>query len=172
MSDQEQQQRNPDNGNHSNNHNDEAADEEATREEEEENEARAELAIIAYFHRLTTQILQVLGDIVDSTDDDDLLDVDFGATGGQDGQGDDGNDNDDDEETAGLLYGEHHLEQQQQQEGGGPWIRVDSDALAHMGLDVWSEGDAAFVRGVAARYFGRRAHVELKGVEVCGLKVC
>jgi hypothetical protein len=51
-------------------------------------------------------------------------------------------------------------------------VRVDSDALAQMGLDVWSKADADFVKELMARYFGRRAYVETKGVEVCGLRVC
>jgi hypothetical protein len=51
-------------------------------------------------------------------------------------------------------------------------VRVDSEALAEMGLDVWSQTDADFVREVAVRYFGRRAYVETKGVEVCGVRVC
>ena len=49
---------------------------------------------------------------------------------------------------------------------------MDSDALAQMGLDVWSKTDADFVREVTGRYFGRKAYVESKGVEVCGLRVC
>ena len=43
---------------------------------------------------------------------------------------------------------------------------------AEMGLDVWSQADADFVGELAGRYFGRRAYVETKGVEVCGVRVC
>ncbi|CAK7564921.1 MAG: hypothetical protein SEPTF4163_002826 [Sporothrix epigloea] len=44
----------------------------ASSEDEDENEdrARLELAIITYFHRLTTQTLSVLSDVVESGDDD------------------------------------------------------------------------------------------------------
>jgi hypothetical protein len=122
-------------------------------EEEDENDskARIELAIIAYFHRLTTRMLAVLADLVESSEDDEQLDMDAEDDGrrllSQDSDGD-------------------------QESRNGPWVRVDSEALGHMGLDVWSSSDAAFVRELMPRYFARRAYVEGKGVEVCGLRVC
>ncbi|KAI1143802.1 hypothetical protein F5Y05DRAFT_6687 [Hypoxylon sp. FL0543] len=122
----------------------------------EHDEARTELAIIAYFHRLTTLILTTLADIVESTsdDDDDDDDVDNAETESED-RGD-----------AALLpdSGEEEMD--------GRGIRIESDAVARMGLDVWSAADAEFVRAAVAAYFGRRAYVEGKGVEVCGVRVC
>jgi len=125
---------------------------------DDEGRAKIELAIIAYFHRLTTSMLGVLADIVDSSDDDDMLGANFDPAV----LGDDGNDSG---EEAGLLS----------RDGEGPesgWVRVDSEALAQMGLDVWSRSDADFIKELMGRYFGRRAYVENKGVEVCGLRVC
>ncbi|KAK0723106.1 hypothetical protein B0T26DRAFT_705382 [Lasiosphaeria miniovina] len=122
-----------------------------------EGQADLELAIIAYFHRLTTSMLGVLADIVDSADDDDMADVDFGALA-----------EDESAEEAGLLgsSGSSGVD------GSRGWVRVDSEALGNMGLDVWSKSDADFVRELTARYFSRRAYVETKGVEVCGMRVC
>ncbi|EAQ89003.1 hypothetical protein CHGG_05622 [Chaetomium globosum CBS 148.51] len=140
---------------------------------DDEMRARIELAAVAYFHRLTTSLLSVLADIVDSSDEDDLLglrldlredaepysdyDGPAGARGAGAGAGAAG------EEAARLLGGAG---------GGGEggnrmmgWVRVDSEALAEMGLDVWSQADADFVGEVSARYFARRAYVETKGVE-------
>ena len=138
-------------------------DGEEDREEEEETQARVELAVVAYFHRLTTGVLGVLADIVDSSDDDDLvgLDLDRDAPeldGRRAGSGEE-----EEEDRARLLGGV---------EGARGWVRVDSEALAEMGLDVWSQADADFVGELAGRYFGRRAYVETKGVEVCGVRVC
>lgn len=134
---------------------------------EVEEQAKVELAILTYFHRLTTSIFSVLADIVDSSDDDDMIDVPFEARGG-DSNGEDSN--------ARLLQGDGSGSSQGDEDdyaaGSGGWIRVDSHALAHMGLDVWSQTDADFVKELTERYFGRRAYVELKGVEVCGLRVC
>ncbi|KAL2133678.1 hypothetical protein VTI74DRAFT_1906 [Chaetomium olivicolor] len=135
--------------------------------EDDEAQARVELAVVAYFHRLTTSMLSVLADIVDSSDEDDLLDLDLDDTEAEyDGPG--------------VLAGEERRRREEEEAqllgtGGGSargWVRVDSEALAEMGLDVWSQADADFVRDVVARYFRRRAHVETKGVEVCGVRVC
>ncbi|KAI1212881.1 uncharacterized protein F4807DRAFT_411949 [Annulohypoxylon truncatum] len=115
-------------------------------------EARAELTLITYFHRLTTQILGTLADIVESTSDEDDDDV---AEEGEE-----------DSDDAALLpdSGEEEMDAR--------GIRIESDAVARMGLDVWSAADAEFVRAAVKIYFGRRAYVEGKGVEVCGVRVC
>lgn len=116
-------------------------------------EARIELATIAYFHRLTTQMLTILADVVDSsdeayptTDEDDDVDVD-----------------DDEDEDEALLRGD-----------GGPVhaITVDSRSVENLGLDVWSTSDGVFVQDLMRTYFGRVARIEGKGVEVCGVRIC
>ncbi|KAM0562056.1 hypothetical protein ACHAPJ_002500 [Fusarium lateritium] len=118
-------------------------------------EARFELAIIAYFHRLTTQILSVLGDLADSQDEPYT-------------------DNDDDEglsqasgERTPLRPSDSELENDD-----ADAIRVDSHSVENMGLDIWSDTDALFVRELSILYFGRSARIEGKGVEVCGVRVC
>jgi hypothetical protein len=122
-------------------------------------EAHTELAIITYFHRLTTQMLSVLADVVESSDEDDLLDIDTAAV-------DSGGNSPDGEDEALLQRGDSDLSV------GPPYVRVSSEVLEAMGLDVWSQADAAFVRELTLRYFARRAWVEGKGIEVCGLRVC
>lgn len=149
------------------------ADGEEEEEEEEETQARIELAVVAYFHRLTTAVMSVMADIVDSTDEDDLLGLDFDHAGAEfDGRGP-VEEGEEEEEQARLLgrggSGGDDADESGRSRG---WVRVDSEALAEMGLDVWSQGDADFVAEVAGRYFGRRAYVETKGVEVCGVRVC
>lgn len=119
-------------------------------------EARVELAVIAYFHRLTTQLLNTLADILENTsDDEDLEEEEI-------------EEESDDEGRHALLPSDSGDET----EVDGRGARVRSDAVARMGLDVWSAADAEFVTAVAAAYFGRRAYVEGKGVQVCGVKVC
>ncbi|KAI2630766.1 hypothetical protein GGR54DRAFT_168700 [Hypoxylon sp. NC1633] len=113
-------------------------------------EARAELAIIAYFHRLTTQILGTLADVVESTSDEDESESDV----------------------EGMGIGSALLGRPPTREVDAQGIRIGSEAVARMGLDVWSATDAEFARAVVAAYFGRRASVEGKGVEVCGVRVC
>ncbi|KAI1769032.1 hypothetical protein GGR53DRAFT_274371 [Hypoxylon sp. FL1150] len=118
-------------------------------------EARVELAVIAYFHRLTTQLLNTLADVLENTSDDEDEDEEIEE------------DSDDDGRRA-LLPSDSGDDDV----ADGRGARVRSDAVVRMGLDVWSAADAEFVAAVAAAYFGRRAYVEGKGVQVCGVKVC
>ncbi|KAK3898456.1 hypothetical protein C8A05DRAFT_18977 [Staphylotrichum tortipilum] len=145
-------------------------------EEEEDGEearARVELAVVAYFHRLTTSVLSVLADIVDSSDEDDLLDLRFDRGDGEFDGPAVGREESEEDEDARTPHGEEaRLLLSSNGGSGGGWVRVDSEAMAEMGLDVWSQPDADFVGEVAGRYFGRRAYVETKGVEVCGVRVC
>lgn len=116
-----------------------------------EGEARLELAVIAYFHRLTTQMLSILGDVVDSSDES------YPST-----------EEDDDEVEAGdddALLPDAIAEP-------GRAVTVDSRSVENMGLDVWSTSDGAFVQALMRTYFGRAARIEGKGVEVCGVRVC
>ncbi len=118
---------------------------------ESDEQARAELAIIAYFRRLTTQMVSVLADVVESGDDDD----DDLASSPPD-----------------SVSPTETLVQSEGDDGAQGTVWVGSDALGRMGLDVWSQADASFVKDISLRYFARRAHVEGKSVEVCGWKVC
>ncbi|KAI0380927.1 hypothetical protein F5Y04DRAFT_256294 [Hypomontagnella monticulosa] len=121
-------------------------------------EARAELATIAYFHRLTTLVLGTLADVVESSSSD------------EDEEEPDDEDEGDDDNGAAALLGSRRGSAEGEQDGRG--IRIGSEAVSQMGLDVWSASDAEFVATVAAAYFGRRVRVEGKGVEVCGVRVC
>ncbi|KAI0969188.1 hypothetical protein F4678DRAFT_167194 [Xylaria arbuscula] len=110
-------------------------------------EARAELAIIGYFHRLTTQFFSALADAVDSTGDSGL-----------------GDESPMEEDDALIDADEEDVQ--------GHGVQVDSDVIKRMGLDIWSPSDAEFVSQLLKTYFDRQAYVEGKGVEVCGIRVC
>jgi len=114
-----------------------------------DDEVRVELAIIAYFHRLATDILCVIGDAVDS----DASESDIDAESDRDGS-----------EDALLL--------RDQVEAASRPITLDSHAFELMGLDVWSTADRDFLRELTEKYFSRRVEIEGKGVEVCGVRVC
>jgi hypothetical protein len=114
----------------------------------DKDEARLELAIIAYFHRLTTQMLSTVSDIVDSAEEPYA---------------------DEEEEPAGegaTLLGDAD------DGDAAAAVTIDSRSMERMGLDVWSAADVVFVQELTKTYFGRPAHVEGKGVEVCGVRVC
>ncbi|KAI1357280.1 hypothetical protein F5Y08DRAFT_324642 [Xylaria arbuscula] len=111
-------------------------------------EARAELAIIGYFHRLTTQMLGTLADVIDNASDDDI-----------------GGDESPIEEDDALVDAD-------EEDVPGRGVHIDSDVIKRMGLDIWSAADAEFVSQLLQTYFNRQAYVEGKGVEVCGIRVC
>ncbi|KAL8295099.1 hypothetical protein RB597_008429 [Gaeumannomyces tritici] len=136
----------------------------------DEERARVELATIAYFRRLTTQIIAVVADMVESgeddDDDDDEDDREEDLTMASAG--------DSETEDTGLLRRSEGTDNNMddRDDGLNGSVSIDSDALTRMGLDVWSNGDVAFVRAFTPLYFSRRAKVESKCVEVCGLRVC
>lgn len=110
-------------------------------------EARAELAIIGYFHRLTTQFLGTLADVIDTASDD--------------GTGDES-----------PMEEDNALVDADEEDTSGRGVQIDSDVIKRMGLDIWSASDAEFVSQLLQTYFNRQAYVEGKGVEVCGIRVC
>ncbi|KAG9257109.1 uncharacterized protein F5Z01DRAFT_702744 [Emericellopsis atlantica] len=114
----------------------------------EADEARVELAIVAYFHRLTTQMLSVMSDIIEDVDEA-YPDNEHNGTPTEEGD---------------ALLDDSHPQPRA--------VMVDSRSVENMGLDVWSDADAAFVKDLMRVYFDRLAKVEGKGVEVCGVRVC
>ena len=119
----------------------------------DDDQARLELAIIAYFHRLTAQMLSILADIVDAADEA------YPPTRYRDDEGTSG-----DGENDALL--------DEDEDPALQAITVDSRSVENMGLDVWSAADAAFLQDLVRTYFGRLARIEGKGIEVCGVRVC
>ncbi|KAL7921913.1 hypothetical protein ACQKWADRAFT_293873 [Trichoderma austrokoningii] len=126
----------------------------AGRRSSTDGEANIELAIITYFHRLTTQMLSVLVDIVDAADESY-----------RDNDDDSGDADADEDETERLILNDG-------EEDSDSAVTIDSRSIENMGLDVWSASDALFVQELVAVYFGRQAVTEGKGVEVCGVRVC
>ncbi|KAI9863355.1 MAG: hypothetical protein M1813_003797 [Trichoglossum hirsutum] len=51
-------------------------------------------------------------------------------------------------------------------------VYVNSEDMARMGLDVWSENERVFVMEIVQMYFGRTAEVERPGLECCGVRIC
>ncbi|OLN83416.1 Uncharacterized protein ANR2 [Colletotrichum chlorophyti] len=112
----------------------------------EDDDARTELAVIAYFHRLTAQTLTVMAELVESSD----------------GCYEDEEDDDEEDEDA------DDIPLRSDRETNRRYVRVDSHALESMGLDVWNAHDGEFVKELMAKYFDRQPYIEGKGVEVCG----
>lgn len=103
-----------------------------------------EMAIIAYFHRLTALMLGNLSRVVDACDDSaDSADEDEGPAAEQPGG-----------------------------RGRDPRaVFVASEDMARMGLDIWSEADRRFVKELIEFYWGRTAEVQGVRVECCGVRI-
>lgn len=100
------------------------------------------MAIIAYFHRLTTLVFTTISDIVDATDSEDDAE---------------------DEVNAPLRQGD---------DGQGPKIYIRGEDVSRMGLDVWSAADKKFIVDITKAYFERDALVEGMNVDICGVRIC
>lgn len=105
-----------------------------------------EMAVVAYFHRLTVLMLGTLSRVVDAAEDDE-------------------DDIVQEENDSQLLRGAG------QRDSNGD-VFVSSEDMARMGLDIWSEADRRFVQELVEFYWGRNAEVQGAAVECCGLRVC
>lgn len=105
-----------------------------------------EMAVVAYFHRLTVLMLGTLSRVVEAAEDDE-------------------DDMVQEENDTQLLRGAG------QRDSNGD-VFVSSEDMARMGLDIWSEADRRFVQELVEFYWGRNAEVQGAAVECCGLRVC
>ena len=113
-----------------------------------------EMALIAYFHRLTSLIFRVLAEIIDPFEGESI-DVQAGEEQSRQVQVASG---EEDEENEPLL---------DKQEA----VFIGTEDMARMGLDVWSQADRKFVEELVALYWGRRAQVQGARVECCGVRI-
>ena len=129
------------------------------------------MGIIAYFHRLTTQILTCLSDIIDASDSDDEREDDqihsHSSSSPLINRGSRNN-------SGGGGGGAHAIDDSSLEEeaDGMSCVYISSEDMERMGLDVWSAGDYMFVEGIVREYFGRKAKIEGRGVDICGVRIC
>jgi hypothetical protein len=147
-----------------------------------------ELALVAYFHRLTTLMFSSLAEVIareDSEEERSGGDVDgevaemeqqhdtpghngnaAKANGHKKSQDRNGRRNaDSDPSESEPLIGED------QGSEGDDEVIITAEDVSTMGLDVWSEADRCFIEDVAGIWFGRRAKVTGGRVECCGVRV-
>ena len=114
--------------------------------------AAPEMAVVAYFHRLTARILATLAQVVERAD----------ATAGEEAESADGPEpSDEQRERRPLRDGA----------GADAPVVVESEDVVRMGLDVWSEGDRRFVEELVDFYWGRKAEVQGGRVDCCGIRI-
>lgn len=101
----------------------------------------------SYLHKQTERMFSILSDRVAESEPDDTEYRDEPA----------------DEDERALLP---------QQNSGSNKVSITKSDMINMGLDVWSAGDANFVKEVVRLYFKREADVEVPGVDLCGVRIC
>ncbi|KAL4871295.1 hypothetical protein BDV12DRAFT_194652 [Aspergillus spectabilis] len=130
-----------------------------------------EIALVAYFRQLTTQIFATLSDVIARQDDEN----------GHDQQ--DTPNEDEDAETAitrGHTDGDDQsplLDCSQQSHQTPPTntptgaIVISAEDMAEMGLDTWSAADRIFVEELVRTWWGRNAYVDSARIRCCGISL-
>ncbi|KAH0827253.1 hypothetical protein AYO21_09100 [Fonsecaea monophora] len=127
---------------------------------EDEEEQSREVAVVAYFHRLTATIFQTVTAAISRVDgsaeaegryhdnDDDDTDANSnGQMGQQDSQ---------------PLLAEHAAEAN---------IEINHEDMLDLGLDSWSASDKRFVEALSMLWWERQATVRPVSIDCCGLRL-
>ena len=121
--------------------------------------ASLEVAVVAFFHHLTTQIFRTLALVIQDADD---ASADSANEGGES----------DGDSTAAISTDSAPLIPAGDAEKKEAVV-IEADDMARMGLDLWSESDRGFVEELVSLYWGRRAEVARgPGIECCGVRIC
>ncbi|KAF7593276.1 hypothetical protein BBP40_011733 [Aspergillus hancockii] len=139
-----------------------------------------EIAIVAYFRRLTTQIFSTLSDVIarhDSPDTpyEDVEPNDDDHIPYEDDPGDD--------LEPSVTIGRHSIQEDDrspllQEEafshpsrGEDEPIKITTEDMAEMGLDVWSAADRIFVEELVRCWWDRKAYVDSARIRCCGISI-
>jgi hypothetical protein len=132
-----------------------------------------EIALVAYFRQLTTQIFATLSDVIARQDDevghaqqdapyeDEDEDADTAIARGP---------TDEDDESP-LL---DHFQQSYQTsptDTAKDAIVISAEDMAEMGLDTWSAADRIFVEELVLTWWGRNAYVDSARIRCCGISL-
>ncbi|KAJ9221327.1 hypothetical protein C8Q69DRAFT_226464 [Paecilomyces variotii] len=129
-----------------------------------------EVALVAYFRRLTSLIFTTLSDAVARQDADDEAETSYRDEPGED---DDetvsvNRHSTDDDQTA--LLSESRRRRANGDDDLEP-VTITTEDMAHMGLDVWSETDRIFVDQLLRLWWGRKARVDGTRITCCGVRI-
>lgn len=135
---------------------------------EDDEEQIREVAVVAYFRRLTNLIFVTLAGAVARADGHDLDDAasyhdesgENSPVGESSIEHDSSIDHENDD-THALLSSE----------GQGVPVEITQDDMTTMGLDSWSPSDKKFVEEMISLWWDRKANVRAASVECCGLRI-
>ena len=128
-----------------------------------------EVAIVAFFHRLTSLIFTTISDAISREDGEDLS-RDYEVEGNSGDQGTSPN-GDEDSAVMDPDTGRDSQSSLSAAPQDGEPVTINREDMALMGLDIWSSGDRAFVEELVALWWGRKACVQGGRIECCGLRI-
>lgn len=139
-----------------------------------------EIALVAYFRQLTTQIFATLSDLIARRDDQtdthpendtnpytDEVDGVGGVNGARTTQ--EANANEEDESTP--LLDDSQPSHAGNESSGKDAITISAENMAEMGLDTWSTADRIFVEELVRTWWGRDAYVDSARIRCCGVAI-
>jgi hypothetical protein len=144
-----------------------------------------EIALVAYFRRLTTQIFVTLADAVARHDgecpehsevgEDGQYERDTTAAPYQDEPEDlarqSAQDDDDDDHSPLLSQNNHKPSNEDDDNGDDDPVTITTEDMTQIGLDIWSATDRIFVEELLRLWWGRAAYVDTARVRCCGISV-
>ena len=141
-------------------------------EDSQQNSTSIELALIAYFQRLTGLIMGTLGEAIERQEyqsDHTQQEVDHRTSQSEassyTGRLHEGEDAD----NHPLLR--HHEREAAEAVGSNDLVEITADDMTHMGLDPWSATDRTFVEDMLSLWWGRKAYVRTARIECCGMQI-
>lgn len=140
-----------------------------------------EVALVAYFRGLTTQIFVTLSDVIARHDDDGVDHEPEDNLVGPAYQDDPDDEcepsaviarqsTQDDEGRSPLLQSDNR-NQGNSVSGANDPVTITTADMTEMGLDIWSAADRVFVEELARVWWGREARVDTARVRCCGVTI-
>ncbi|KAL5364948.1 hypothetical protein BJX96DRAFT_168702 [Aspergillus floccosus] len=141
-----------------------------------------EIALVAYFRRLTAQIFVTLSDVIarhDSRNGEDPGEHDRHAdVSYRDEPEDDaepsvaiGRQTTQEDESSSPLLGRDYLGAEPTLCDDDEPVRITTEDMNEMGLDVWSGADRVFVEELVHSWWGRKAYVDSARIRCCGISI-
>lgn len=138
-----------------------------------------EIALVAYFRQLTTQIFATLSDVIARQDEQLDTDAEYDTSTPYEDEVDESEDaaharttrnaNDEDESTSPLLH--DHASDAEHQIPGRDAVMITAEDMAQLGLDTWSAADRIFVEELVRIWWGRDAYVDSARIRCCGISI-
>ena len=135
-----------------------------------EQETPQPIALVAYFHRLTSLIFTTISDAISRQDGEDVRRNEYEedemsenpqtlVSGGVNNTSGDVEPGDDRQPLMGAEGKEDEA------------VEITQEDMTMMGLDIWSGGDRSFVEELTGLWWGRKVDVKGGQIECCGVRV-